>query len=86
MGKKDTYTDVDCVRNEKFTHHLKAIKMINLPPKSQSEKNDAAMMLSCLSPTSLYACVTMLGCAPNETPDDLLPDLDPGITEFLFLF
>lgn len=46
-GKKDTYTDVDCVRNEKFTHHLKAIKVINLPPKNQSGKkrcsNDAQL-------------------------------------------
>lgn len=46
-GEKDTYTDVDCVRNEKFTHHLKAIKVINLPPKNQSGKkrcsNDAQL-------------------------------------------
>lgn len=51
-GKKDTYSDVDSVRNEKFTHHLKAIKVINLPPKNQSGKkqcsNDAQLYVPTL--------------------------------------
>lgn len=50
--KKDTYSDVDSVRNEKFTHHLKAIKVINLPPKNQSGKkqcsNDAQLYVPTL--------------------------------------
>lgn len=46
------YSDVDSVRNEKFTHHLKAIKVINLSPKNQSGKkqcsNDAQLYVPTL--------------------------------------
>lgn len=45
------------------------------------------LIIVCIAPTRLYACLTISGCAPNEKLDDvlgyLLPDLDQGITKLL---
>ena len=50
--------------------------------------NSKCFSVSCVAPTSLYACVTKSRHAPNETTDgalcDFLPDLCEGIPELLY--
>lgn len=45
------------------------------------------LIIVCIAPMHLYACLTISGCAPNEKLDDVLgyviPDLDQGITKLL---
>lgn len=53
----------------------------------ESGKTMQQLIIVCIAPMRLYACLTMSGCAPNEKLDYvlgyLLPDLDQGITKLL---
>lgn len=56
-------------------------------PTEGSTPQMQRLIIVCIAPMRLYACLTISGCAPNEKLDDvlgyLLPDLDQGITKLL---